>query len=58
VLELIGLGGAAAAASPAVAAFVGGTIADAVATTEAVDGVCMGRSRRFCCPIWTFGDRL
>jgi len=50
VLELIGLGGAAAAASPAVAAFVGGTIADAVATTEAVDGVCVGRSRRFRLP--------
>lgn len=50
VLELIGLGGAAAAASPAVAAFVGGTMADAVATTEAVDGVCLGRSRRFRLP--------
>lgn len=50
VLELIGLGGAAAAASPAVAAFVGGSIADAVATTERVDGITIGRSRRFRLP--------
>jgi hypothetical protein len=50
VLELVGLGGAAAAASPAVAAFVGGSMADAVATTEAVDAICAGRSRRFRLP--------
>lgn len=50
VLELIGLGGAAAAASPAVAAFVGGTMADAVATTEAIDRICVGRSSRFKLP--------
>jgi hypothetical protein len=47
VLELVGLGGAAAAASPAVAAFVGGSMADAVATTLAVDRICVGRSSRF-----------
>ena len=50
VLELVGLGGAAAAASPAVAAFVGGTIADAVAVTEAVDRICVARSGRFKLP--------
>jgi hypothetical protein len=50
VLELIGLGGAAAAASPAVAAFIGGSIADCVATTEAVGSICVGRSRRFRLP--------
>ncbi|MGQ0668442.1 MAG: oxamate carbamoyltransferase subunit AllG family protein [Actinomycetota bacterium] len=50
VLELVGLGGAAAAASPAVAAFVGGTMADAVATTEAIDRICIGRSSRFKLP--------
>jgi len=33
VLELIGLGGPAAGASPSVAAFVGGSMADAIATT-------------------------
>jgi Protein of unknown function (DUF1116) len=51
VLELVGLGGAAAAASPAVAAFLGGSVADAVATTEAMDSVCVGRSRNFSLPL-------
>ena len=46
VLELVGLGGAAAAASPAVANFLGGTMDAAVATTEAADSICAGRSRR------------
>ena len=50
VLELIGLGGSAAAASPAVAAFVGGTMADAIATTEEVDRIAAGRSTRFKLP--------
>jgi hypothetical protein len=54
VLELIGLGGAAAAASPAVAAFVGGTMADAVAATEDVDRVCVARSTRFKLPVLDF----
>ncbi len=54
VLELIGLGGCAAAGSPAVAAFVGGTMADAVATTEDMDRVCAGRSSRFRLPILDF----
>jgi hypothetical protein len=47
VLELIGLGGPAAGASPSVAAFVGGTMADAVATTEDMDRICAARSSRF-----------
>jgi hypothetical protein len=50
VLELIGLGGSAAAASPAVAAFVGGTMADAIATTEEVDRIAAARSSRFKLP--------
>lgn len=54
VLELVGLGGCAAAASPAVAAFVGGTMADAIATTEDMDRVCAGRSSRFKLPILDF----
>jgi hypothetical protein len=54
VLELVGLGGAAAAASPAVAAFLGGTMADAVATTEAMDRICAGRSGRFKLPLLNF----
>jgi Protein of unknown function (DUF1116) len=51
VLELVGLGAAAAAGSPAVAAFVGGTMADARATTEELDLVCAGRSTRLRMPI-------
>lgn len=47
VLELVGLGGAAAGGSPSVAAFVGGTMADARRTTEEVDRICAGRSSRF-----------
>ena len=54
VLELIGLGGAAAAASPAVAAFIGGTMGDAVAATEAMDRVCAARSSRFKLPFLDF----
>jgi hypothetical protein len=54
VLELIGLGGPAAAASPAVAAFLGGTMADAIATTEDIDRICAGRSSRFKLPLLDF----
>lgn len=50
VLELVGLGGAAAAASPAVAAFLGGGMARAVAATEAMGRICAGRSSRFKLP--------
>ena len=46
VLELIGLGGAVAAASPAVAGFLGG-MREAVAMTEAVESICVARSERF-----------
>jgi hypothetical protein len=54
VLELVGLGGAAAAASPAVAAFLGGAMADAVAATEDMDQICAGRSTRFKLPFLDF----
>ncbi|MGH2690183.1 MAG: DUF1116 domain-containing protein, partial [Actinomycetota bacterium] len=54
ILELVGLGGAAAAASPAVAAFVGGTMRDAVASTEDMDRVCAARSTRFKLPMLDF----
>jgi hypothetical protein len=54
VLELVGLGGAASAAAPAVAAFIGGTMQDAVATTEKMDLVCEGRSGRFKLPYLGF----
>jgi hypothetical protein len=51
VLELVGLGGAAAGGSPSVAAFVGGSMADARATTEELDLICAGRSSRFRLPV-------
>jgi hypothetical protein len=54
VLELVGLGGAAAAASPAVAGFLGGTLAQAVETTERFEQLCVGRSRRFQLPYLDF----
>jgi hypothetical protein len=54
VLELIGLGGPAAAASPAVAAFLGGAMSDAIATTEDIDRICAGRSSRFKLPLLDF----
>ena len=52
VLELIGLGGASAAGSPAVAQLVGGTMAHAAELTEQLDKVCVGRSSRFSLPTW------
>jgi hypothetical protein len=54
VLELIGLGGAAAAGSPAVGQLVGG-LAAAGALTAELDRVCVGRSSRFVLP--TLGGR-
>jgi hypothetical protein len=49
VLELVGLGGAAAAGSPAVAQLVGGLAAAEDMTAE-LDRVCLGRSTRFTLP--------
>ncbi len=54
VLELVGLGGPAAAGSPAVAAFLGGTMADARAATEAMIEICHGPSTRFKLPTMDF----
>lgn len=54
VLESVGLGGAAAAGSPAVGQLVGG-MANAAALTEELDRVCVGRSSRFTLP--TVGGR-
>jgi hypothetical protein len=52
VLELVGLGGAAAAGSPAVAQIVGGTMAHAAELTAQLDEVCVGNSSRFVIPFW------
>ncbi|MDQ1358119.1 MAG: hypothetical protein QOG44_2492 [Acidimicrobiaceae bacterium] len=54
VLELVGLGGPAAAASPAVAGFLGGSMSDAIAATEDMERICAGRSTRFKLPILGF----
>ena len=52
ILELVGLGGAAAAGSPAVAGFLGGSMSDAVAVTEEMSTICAGESSRFRLPTW------
>jgi len=54
VLELTGLGGPAAGNSPAVASFLGGTMADAAAATESFRAICAGVSRRFTLPAMGF----
>jgi len=54
VLELVGLGGPAAAASPAVAAFLGRGIDQAIATTEEMATICAGESTRFQIPYLDF----
>lgn len=51
VLELVGLGGPAAANSPAVAGFLGGRMADAIAATRSMQRICFGESDRFRLPI-------
>lgn len=56
IVETIGLGGVAMAASPAVAGFVGvGGLADALATTEAMREICIGEHPVFRIP--TLDDR-
>jgi hypothetical protein len=54
LLELVGLGGAAAAGSPAVGQLVGG-MDEAAALTAELDRVCVTRSTRFTLP--TYGGR-
>lgn len=56
IVETIGLGGGAMAASPAVARFVGaGGLAEALATTAEIDEICMGEHPHFRIP--TLDDR-
>jgi hypothetical protein len=50
ILELVGLGGAAAAGSPAVAGFLPGGMADAIAMTERMASICVSESTRFKLP--------
>jgi hypothetical protein len=53
ILELVGLGGAAAAGSPAVAGFLPGGMADAVTMTERMASICVAESTRFKLPTWS-----
>jgi hypothetical protein len=50
ILELVGLGGAAAAGSPAVAGFLPGGMADAVRMTDRMASICVTESTRFKLP--------
>jgi hypothetical protein len=50
ILELVGLGGAAAAGSPAVAGFLPGGMTDAVAMTDQMASICVAESTRFKLP--------
>jgi hypothetical protein len=50
LVECIGLGGAASACSPAVASFLGGTLADAVERTREMGDITLARSERFRIP--------
>src|SRR6185503_1862800 len=52
ILELVGLGGAAAAGSPAVAGFLPGGMDDAVTMTERMASICVAESTRFKLPTW------
>ena len=54
VLELVGLGGPAAAGSPAVAAFLGGSMADAARATDEMIRICLAPSSRFTLPVLGF----
>lgn len=51
VLELVGLGAAAAAGSPAVAQLLGGDMNEARELTERLSAACAGRSTRFKLPV-------
>jgi len=50
VIECVGIGGMAVAASPAVASFFGGRAADAIARTRLMGEICAARSERFKIP--------
>ena len=50
-MECAGLGAAASAASPSVAAFLGGGLADALERTREMGDICSGRSERLRIPV-------
>ena len=54
ILELVGLGGAAAAGSPAVAGFLPDGLAEAASMTEQMISICAQESSRFKLPTWNY----
>ena len=54
ITETAGLGGFAMAAAPAIVQFVGGTPADAVATTQSMRHITLGRNTAFTLPALNF----
>src|SRR4029077_12998338 len=54
VIECVGLGGMAVAASPVVASFFGGAAADAIARTELRGQITWSRAQRFTVPALDF----
>ena len=54
ILELVGLGGAAAAGSPAVAGFLPGGLTEAASMTEEMISICATESSRFKLPTWNY----
>lgn len=54
ILELVGLGGAAAAGSPAVAGFLPGGLTEAASMTEQMVDICADGSTRFKLPTWNY----
>jgi hypothetical protein len=54
ILELVGLGGAAAAGSPAVAGFLPGGLSEAISMTEQMISICAQESSRFKLPTWNY----
>ncbi len=54
ITETAGIGGFAMATAPAIVRFVGGTVADALATTRRMYDLCVGENRRWALPIMDF----
>lgn len=55
ITETAGLGGFAMAAAPAIVSFVGGTAADAIANTSAMEHITLGQNSAFTLPAMNFG---
>ncbi len=54
ITETAGVGGFAMATAPAIVRFVGGSVADAIATTRRMYDICVGEHQRWALPIMDF----